>query len=232
MTCFSQRLGDVKARIYRACEQYGRNPDAIRLLAVSKRHDIAAVREALAAGQTEFGENFVQEAIPKIEATAETGARWHFIGHLQSNKTAAAAAHFDWVHTIDRLKIARRLSDQRPFHAPPLQVCIQVRVGAEETKSGASPAEVPALAAAVAELPRLVLRGLMTIPPPADDFETQRGYFRQLRELGERLVDAGLDLDTLSMGMSEDLEAAIAEGATLLRVGTALFGPRPPPRGG
>jgi hypothetical protein len=232
MTCFSQRLRDVKARISEACEQFGRDPETVRLLAVSKRHDIEAVREALAAGQTEFGENFVQEAIPKIEATADEGARWHFIGHLQSNKTAAAAAHFDWVHTIDRAKIARRLSDQRPYHAPPLQVCLQVRVGDETSKSGAAPGEVPELAAAVAELPRLTLRGLMTIPPPADDFETQRGYFRKLRELQDGLVAAGFGLDTLSMGMSADLEAAIAEGATLLRVGTALFGPRPPARAG
>jgi pyridoxal phosphate enzyme (YggS family) len=228
MTCFSQRLDDVRARIFRACERHGRDPASVRLLAVSKRHGLDAVREALAAGQTEFGENFVQEAIPKIEATADSDARWHFIGHLQSNKTALAAAHFDWIHSIDRLKIARRLSEQRPFHARPMQACIQVRLGAEDTKSGAAPAEVPALAAAVAELPRLSLRGLMAIPPPADDFDTQRHYFRQLRELQERLIAAGLELDTLSMGMSADLEAAIAEGATLLRVGTALFGPRPP----
>ena len=232
MTRFSQRLRDVKARISEACERYGRDPDTVRLLAVSKRHGIEAVREALAAGQTEFGENFVQEAIPKIEATVDEGARWHFIGHLQSNKTAAAAAHFDWVHTIDRLKIARRLSDQRPYHAPPLQVCLQVRVGEEASKSGAAPGEVPELAAAVAELPRLALRGLMTIPPPADDLETQRSYYRELRELQDELVAAGFGLDTLSMGMSADLEAAIAEGATLLRVGTALFGPRPPARTG
>lgn len=232
MTGFSQRLDDVNARIQRACEDSGRNPAGIRLLAVSKRHSLAAVQEAVAAGQLEFGENFVQEAIPKIEATADTGARWHFIGHLQSNKTALAATHFDWVHTVDRLKIARRLSAQRPFHAPPLQVCIQVRVGDEASKSGAEPAAVGELAAAVAALPRIALRGLMTIPPPSEDPAVQRGYFRRLRELQEQLIDDGLTLDTLSMGMSADLEAAIAEGATLVRIGTALFGPRPAPQTG
>jgi pyridoxal phosphate enzyme (YggS family) len=232
MTGFSQRLNDVNARIQRACEDSGRDPAGIRLLAVSKRHSLAAVQEAIAAGQTEFGENFVQEAIPKIEATADTGARWHFIGHLQSNKTALAATHFDWVHTVDRLKIARRLSAQRSVHAPPLQVCIQVRVGDEASKSGAAPAAVGELAAAVAELPRITLRGLMTIPPPSDDPAVQRGYFRTLRELQETLIADGLTLDTLSMGMSGDLEAAIAEGATLVRIGTALFGPRPAPQTG
>jgi pyridoxal phosphate enzyme (YggS family) len=232
MNRFSQRLGDVNARIHRACALAGRDPAEIRLLAVSKRHSLAAVREALEAGQREFGENFVQEAIPKIEATAQTPARWHFIGHLQSNKTALAARHFDWVHSIDRLKIARRLSDQRPFHAPPLQVCLQVRLGDEAAKSGVDPTEVGELAHAVTMLPRLRLRGLMTIPPPSDDPDVQRGYFRTLRELQAALIADGLDLDTLSMGMSADLEAAIAEGATLVRVGTALFGPRPAPRTG
>jgi pyridoxal phosphate enzyme (YggS family) len=232
MTGFSQRLDDVNARIQRACEDSGRDPDGIRLLAVSKRHSLAAVQEAVAAGQLEFGENFVQEAIAKIEATAGTAARWHFIGHLQSNKTALAATHFDWVHTVDRLKIARRLSAQRPFHAPPLQVCIQVRLGDEASKSGVEPAAVGELAAAVADLPRITLRGLMTIPPPSDDATVQRGYFRTLRELQESLIAGGLTLDTLSMGMSADLEAAVAEGATLVRVGTALFGPRPAARTG
>ena len=232
MTGFSQRLDDVNARIQRACEDSGRDPAGIRLLAVSKRHSLAAVQAAIAAGQLEFGENFVQEAIPKIEATAETEARWHFIGHLQSNKTALAATHYDCGLTDDRLKIARRLSDQRSYHAPPLQVCIQVRLGDEGSKSGAEPAAVGELAAAVAELPRITLRGLMTIPPPSDDPAVQRGYFRTLRELQETLVAGGMTLDTLSMGMSGDLEAAIAEGATLVRVGTALFGPRPAARTG
>jgi pyridoxal phosphate enzyme (YggS family) len=232
MTCFSQRLGDVTARIHRACETYGRDPSTIRLLAVSKRHGLDAVREALAAGQVEFGENFVQEALPKIEATAGTPARWHFIGHLQSNKTALAATHFDWVQTVDRLKIARRLSDQRPFHAPPLQICIQVRIGGEASKAGAEPAAVPDLAAAMRELPRVRLRGLMAIPPPSDDFATQRAYARDLRTLQEGLIAAGFELDTLSIGMSDDLEAAVAEGSTLLRIGTALFGPRRPDRAG
>ena len=232
MTGFSQRLDDVTARIQRACEQSDRDPAGIRLLAVSKRHSLASVQAAIAAGQLEFGENFVQEALGKIEATADTGARWHFIGHLQSNKTALAATHFDWVHTVDRLKIARRLSDQRSVHAPPLQVCIQVRLGDEASKSGAEPAAVRELAAAVAELPRVTLRGLMTIPPPSDDPAVQRGYFRTLRELQENLIDDGLTLDTLSMGMSADLEAAIAEGATLVRIGTARFGPRPAARTG
>ncbi len=232
MNGFSQRLGDVNARIHRACALAGRDPAEIRLLAVSKRHSLAAVREAIEAGQLEFGENFVQEAIPKIEATAQTPARWHFIGHLQSNKTAIAARHFDWVHTVDRFKIARRLSDQRPFHAPPLQVCLQVRLGDEAGKSGIDPAEAGELARAVAALPRLRLRGLMTIPPPSEDPDVQRGYFRTLRELQAALIADGLELDTLSMGMSGDLEAAIAEGATLVRIGTALFGPRPASRTG
>jgi len=229
MTCFSQRLGAVNARIAKACKDFGRDPGAIRLLAVSKRHPLAAVQEALAAGQTDFGENFVQEGVGKIEALGETPARWHFIGHLQSNKTALAAANFAWVHSVDRFKIARRLSEQRPYHAPPLNLCIQVSLADESAKSGASPDGLHALAQAIHELPRIRLRGLMAIPPPSPEVDVQRGYFRQLRELLDELIAAGLELDTLSMGMSADLEAAIAEGATIVRVGTALFGPRPAP---
>ena len=227
MTCFSQRLGAVNARIANACKDFGRDPATIRLLAVSKRHPLSAVRVALEAGQTDFGENFVQEGVGKIEALGESPARWHFIGHLQSNKTGLVAAHFAWVHSIDRFKIARRLSEQRPYHAPPLNLCVQVALAEESGKSGASPDGLRALAEAISELPRIRLRGLMAIPPPSSDKEVQRGYFRRLRELRDELVDGGLPLDTLSMGMSGDLEAAIAEGATIVRVGTALFGPRP-----
>jgi pyridoxal phosphate enzyme (YggS family) len=227
MTCFSQRLGAVNARIANACKDFGRDPATIRLLAVSKRHPLSAIREALEAGQTDFGENFVQEGVGKIEALGESPAHWHFIGPSQSNKTALVAANFGWVHSIDRFKIARRLSEQRPYHAPPLNLCIQVALAEESGKSGATPDGLQALAEAIHELPRIRLRGLMAIPPPSSDQEVQRGYFRRLRELRDTLVDGGIDLDTLSMGMSADLEAAIAEGATIVRVGTALFGPRP-----
>jgi pyridoxal phosphate enzyme (YggS family) len=197
------------------------------LLAVSKRHPVAAIREAAGCGQRHFGENFVQEALDKIEALRDQDLVWHFIGHLQSNKTRAAAENFAWVHSLAREKIARRLSDQRPFHAPPLNVCLQVCLEEEPGKGGAMPEQIPALAAAVAGLPRIRLRGLMAIPPPTDDFARQRGYFRRLRELSDELKAAGLQIDTLSMGMTGDLEAAIAEGSTILRIGTALFGPRP-----
>lgn len=196
-------------------------------MAVSKRHPVAAVLEAMDAGQRDFGENFVQEGIDKIEATGDRQARWHFIGHLQSNKTRLAATHFDWVQTVDRLRIARRLSEQRPHHAGELQICIQVRIGSEPGKSGVDPAELDPLADALLELPRLRLRGLMAIPPPADDFDVQRRHFAELRKAFERLRARGIRLDTLSMGMSDDLEAAVAEGSTMLRIGTALFGPRP-----
>ena len=200
----------------------------VTLLAVSKTCGADAVRQAFAAGQRAFGENYVQEALDKIEALADLRSQlcWHLIGPLQSNKTRPVAATFDWVQSVDRLKIAQRLSEQRPPHLAPLQLCLQVNISGEASKSGLAPAEVPALAQAVAALPRLRLRGLMAIPEPAGDDAARRAPHRALRELLAALNAQGLALDTLSMGMSADLEAAVAEGATLLRVGTAVFGGR------
>jgi hypothetical protein len=186
------------------------------------------VREAHAAGLTRFGENYAQEALAKIDATADLRAQleWHLIGPLQSNKTREVAAAFDWVHTIDRLKIAERLSAQRPAHLPPLNVCVQVNIDGQDSKSGVAPQDAATLARSVATLPNLTLRGLMSVPAPVDGFEAQRVAHRRLRELFEALRAEGLTLDTLSMGMSADLEAAIAEGATIVRVGSAIFGSR------
>jgi len=226
MSDFAPRLAAVRARITAAAEACGRDPAGIRIIGVAKLKPAAAVAEALDAGLTDIGENFVQEALDKMDALGGREATWHFIGALQSNKTRAVAERFDWVHSVDRPKIARRLSDQRPFHAPPLNVCIQVHLGDEATKSGAAPADVAELALEIQRLPRLRLRGLMAVPPPETDVDRQRAWCRQLRELFESLRHAGTDVDTLSMGMSDDLEAAIAEGATHVRIGTALFGPR------
>ncbi len=209
-----------------AIAEAGRLPGDVRLLAVSKSKPAAQVAEAAAAGQREFGENFVQEAIAKIGAVGRDDLVWHFIGHLQSNKTRPVAEHFDWVHTVDRLKIAERLSRQRPHHAPDLNVCIQVNIDAEAGKSGVAPDEVADLARAVAGLPRIRLRGLMCIPRPRDAFEAQREPFRRLRRLAGTLAEAGIVTDTLSMGMTADYRAAIFEGATIVRLGTALFGAR------
>jgi len=221
-------LQSVRTRILQAAERAGRDPGSIRLLAVSKQQPAALVRAAAAAGQTEFGENYVQEGIDKVAALADVpGLTWHFIGQLQGNKTREVAGHFDWVHTVDRERIALRLSAQRAHDAAPLQVLLQVRLADEPGKGGVAPAQVPALAAAVSALPHLRLRGLMCIPAPAADIEAQRRPFRQLRELMDSLNAAGHDLDTLSMGMSDDLEAAVLEGATIVRVGTAIFGRRP-----
>lgn len=196
------------------------------LLAVSKTRPAEDIRAAHALGINDFGENYLQEALPKIEALQALGLTWHFIGPIQSNKTRPIAEHFDWVHSVDRDKIARRLNEQRPADAPPLQVCLQVNVSGEASKSGVSPAELPALAEAVMQLPRLRLRGLMAIPAATTSEAQQRATFAQLRGLFEDLQPRAPDLDTLSMGMSGDLESAIAEGSTLLRIGTALFGPR------
>ena len=221
---------EVKRRIAAAAVAAGRDAKSITLLAVSKTFPADAVREAVAAGQREFGENYVQEALAKIAALADLRPQieWHLIGPLQSNKTRAVAAAFDWVHSVDRLKIAERLAEQRPPGLPPLQLCLQVNVSGEASKSGVAPAELPALAQAVAALPRerVVLRGLMAIPEPAADVEAQRAPHRALRQLLEALNAGGLALDTLSMGMSADLDAAVAEGATIVRVGTAIFGAR------
>lgn len=213
-------------RIARAAEAAGRDAAEVRLLAVSKTWPADSVREAAAAGQRAFGENYVQEGAEKVDALAGLGLEWHFIGPLQSNKTRLVANRFVWVHSIDRLKIAERLSAQRDAHLPPLEVCIQVNVSGEASKSGVAPGELPALARAVAGLPRLRLRGLMAIPEPTSDVALQRARFATLRQLRDQLNADGLALDTLSMGMSDDLEAAIAEGSTMVRVGTAIFGSR------
>ncbi len=222
----SARLQNLTVRIEAAAIAAGRSADAVSLLAVSKTWPAEAVRNAAAAGQRAFGENYVQEGVAKVEALADLGLEWHFIGPLQSNKTRLVANHFAWVHSIDRLRIAERLSEQRDVHLPPLQVCVQVNVSGEDSKSGVSPDELPALARAVAALPRLQLRGLMAIPEPTSDTALQRRRFAQVRQLRDQLASEGLALDTLSMGMSDDLEAAIAEGSTMVRVGTAIFGAR------
>ena len=231
MTTVIDNLQRVHSRIAAACAAAGRPVDSVTLLAVSKTFPPEAVHTAFAAGQRQFGENYVQEALDKISALADLRSQltWHLIGPLQSNKTRPVAAAFDWVHSVDRLKIAMRLSEQRPAGLPPLQVCLQVNISGEASKSGLLPADVPAVAQAVALLPRLRLRGLMAIPEPAAAAAAQPAPHRALRELLATLNTTGLALDTLSMGMSADLEAAVAEGATLLRVGTAIFGSRTVP---
>ncbi len=220
------RLNAVRAHIASAECQYGRVPGSVALLAVSKTWPVADILAAVDAGQTCFGESYVQEAMPKIEALAGGWIEWHFIGPIQSNKTKQIARCFDWVHSIDRLSIAQRLNDQRPPGLPPLHVCLQVNIGDEPQKAGVGMAGLPILADAVAVLPRLKLRGLMALPPLTDNFEAQRQMFRRVREALEMLNVRGLGLDTLSMGMSGDLEAAIAEGATMVRIGSAIFGSR------
>lgn len=231
MSAPDHALNAVRARIEAACREAGRDPDSVRLLAVSKTRDADEIRALHARGQTAFGENYVPELVAKHDALeappAPLGLEWHFIGALQGNKTRAVAERTAWVHTIDRERIARRLSDQRPAGMPPLQVCLQVNISEEPQKAGVAPAEVGALAAAVQGLPGLELRGLMAIPAAADDPRRQREPFARLRALRDTLNEQGHALDTLSMGMSGDLEAAILEGATLVRIGTALFGPRP-----
>jgi PLP dependent protein len=230
MGSIGSNLQEVKGRIAQACAAHARDENSVTLLAVSKTFGTEAVREAHAAGQRQFGENYVQEALAKIDALSDLRPQlqWHLIGPLQSNKTRPVAEAFDWVHSVDRLKIAQRLAEQRPAWLPPMQLCLQVNISGEDTKSGVLPADVPALAAAVAALPpeRVRLRGLMAIPEPAADVESQRQPHRALRELMQQLVSQGLPLDTLSMGMSADLEAAVAEGATMVRIGTAIFGKR------
>ena len=220
-------LQSVLKRIANAAEKAGRDPATVRLLAVSKQQPAALVRGAADAGQRDFGENYVQEGVAKITGLADLPLTWHFIGQLQSNKTRDVAQHFQWVHTVDRLRVAERLSAQRPAHAPPLQVLLQVSMADESGKGGVEPAELPTLAAGVAVLPQVELRGLMCIPPPASDLEAQRAPYRRLRHMRDELNAAGCRMDTLSMGMSDDLEAAVLEGATIVRIGTALFGPRP-----
>ena len=221
-----QRLDHVRSRIATAAAEAGRDPAGIRLIAASKTFDAAAVRDAHAAGQVDFGENYVQETLDKMGELGDLPLVWHFIGPIQSNKTRAIAEHFDWVHSVDRLKIAERLSAQRPASLPVLDVCLEVNISGEASKGGVSAEDLPALAQAVSRLPRLRLRGLMAIPAPSTDPLVQRAAFAAVRRLYEALQGSGYALDTLSMGMSGDLEAAIAEGATMVRVGTALFGER------
>lgn len=226
MSAIADNLQAVQARISKAAAAVGRSPESVRLLAVSKTWPLSCVVDAAEAGQRAFGENYVQEGIDKIAAISGRNLEWHFIGPLQSNKTKPVAEQFDWVHSIERLKIAERLSAQRPAYLSPLQVCVQVNVSGEASKSGCAPGDALALCRAVAALPGLQLRGLMAIPEPVDDPLAQRLPFRQLRQLSEQIRAAGLPLDTLSMGMSHDLEAAVAEGATIVRIGTAIFGER------
>ncbi|WP_011298947.1 YggS family pyridoxal phosphate-dependent enzyme [Cupriavidus necator] len=228
MSVIAANLQAVYRGIAAAAQQAGRTPEEVVLLAVSKTVAPGIVREAFEAGQRAFGENYVQEGVEKIVALADLRSQitWHFIGPLQSNKTRLVAEHFDWVHALDRLKIAQRLSEQRPAGMAPLQVCIQVNISNEASKSGVAPGEVPELARAVAALPGLRLRGLMAIPEPATDPAAQREPFTAMRNLLQSLQAEGLQLDTLSMGMSGDMNAAIAEGATIVRIGTAIFGAR------
>ncbi|MBT9464725.1 YggS family pyridoxal phosphate-dependent enzyme [Hydrogenophaga sp.] len=231
MTTIEGNLQQVHERLARACKAADRDVSEVALLAVSKTFDADAVCLALAAGQHAFGENYVQEGTEKIEALRRlrpvAALQWHCIGPLQSNKTRPVAEHFDWVQSVDRLKIAQRLSEQRPAQLPPLQVCLQVNVDGGANKSGVAPEALAELALAVARLPRLRLRGLMCIPEPAPDFETQRDLFLRAKRLFDQLNAQGLALDTLSMGMSDDLEAAVAAGSTMVRVGRAVFGSRP-----
>jgi PLP dependent protein len=226
MNTIAANLQGVISRIERSARATGRDPRDIVLVAVTKTFGPDAIRAAHAAGQRHFGESYAQEALAKIPGLADLDLVWHFIGPIQSNKTRVIAATFAWVHSVDRLKIAERLSAQRPAGLPPLQVCLEVNVSGEATKAGIAPEEVPAVAAAVARLPRLALRGLMTIPEPTDDAALQRARFESLRDLRDALNRSGFALDALSMGMSDDFEAAIAAGSTMVRVGTAIFGPR------
>ena len=220
------RWEDTRKRIATAATRWGRLCDSVGLVAISKGHPVSALRTVAGFGQRDFGENYLQEALPKLQALAELSLTWHFTGQLQGNKTRTVAEHFHWVHTLDRERIAVRLNDQRPHYAPPLNVCLQVSLEDEPGKGGVPPEQLLALAQSVAQLPKLKLRGLMCIPPPRDTFEEQRALFEQLAAHQRRLVDAGFQLDTLSMGMSADLEAAVAAGATWVRIGTAIFGER------
>lgn len=230
MTIIPQQLAAVRERLRLACEAAGRSPDSVGLLAVSKTFGPDAVAQAMAAGQRAFGENYVQEGVDKILALRAShpgvALEWHCIGPLQTNKTRLVAEHFDWVHTIDRLKVAQRLSDQRPAHLPPLQVCLQVNVDGGANKSGVAPADAPALAQAVAALPGLCVRGLMAIPEPLPDVESQQAVCERVKAVFDGLKGVSPQWDTLSLGMSADLEAAVAAGSTLVRVGTAIFGGR------
>ena len=222
----TENLRKIRDLLHSAAIEANRDPAEVRLLAVSKKQSLEKIREAYAAGQRDFGENFVQEGVEKIEAMAKDDLTWHFIGHLQSNKTRVVAEYFDWGHTIDKFKTARRLSDQRPDDLPPLNLCLQVNVDDEESKSGVTPEALPELAAACRDLPNIRLRGLMCLPAIRENLDEQRIPFAVLRKLAEKLRTGGVDTDTLSMGMTADFRAAILEGATIVRIGTALFGER------
>ena len=230
MSLISDNLQDVRADIRRAALDCGRSEQQVRLLAVSKTFGSDAVLEAAHAGQVAFGENYLQEAVDKItfirQSAPELDLEWHFIGPIQSNKTRPIAEHFAWVHSVDREKIAQRLSEQRPADMPPLNICLQINISGESTKSGASPEDAVSLAKRIHALPGLHLRGLMAVPEPTNDEQQQRAAFRQLKQLNDEIVAQGIVLDTLSMGMSSDLHAAIAEGSTMVRIGTAIFGKR------
>jgi PLP dependent protein len=230
MSLISDNLQAVRHSIALAAQNVSRNPHEIMLLAVSKTFGPEAVIEAARAGQIAFGENYLQEALEKMKAVQESASHlkleWHYIGPIQSNKTRAIAEHFDWVHSVDREKVAQRLSEQRPAHLPPLNICLQVNISGEASKSGVAPEQLVNLAQSVAVLPRLKLRGLMAIPEPGETFERQRIPFARLRQLSDGLRGQGIAIDTLSMGMSADMDAAIAEGATIVRIGTAIFGQR------
>lgn len=225
-TTIPAQLHQVQERIQQACATAARNPLSVRLLAVSKTFPASQVAEAFAAGQTAFGENYIQEAVEKITALAHLPLEWHCIGPIQSNKTRLVAEHFDWVHSVDRLKIAQRLNEQRPDNLAPLNICLQINIDGGPTKSGVAPEEALALALAVYQLPRLRLRGIMTIPEPSENFASASKAHRDARALFDALCQSGMALDTMSMGMSADLEAAIAEGSTMVRVGSAIFGGR------
>lgn len=226
MATILSNLQSVKARISEAAHASGRDPARVCLVAVSKGWPAEIVREAVVAGQVKFGENYLQEAVQKVTTLPDLELEWHFVGAVQSNKARAVARYFSWVHSVDRLEIAERLSAARGAYRPPLQVCVQVNIGGEPRKRGVSPSEVAVLAEAISRLPHLQLRGLMALPEAAADKALIRCRYRDVRSLKEALVASGLDLDTLSMGMSEDLEVAVAEGATIVRVGTAIFGAR------
>jgi pyridoxal phosphate enzyme (YggS family) len=226
MSTIASKLSEIRRQIAAYEKKYARAPESVHLLAVSKTRSVAEISFAIAAGQRRFGENYVQEALPKISALSDQDIEWHFIGPIQSNKTRKIAEHFNWVHSVASMKIAKRLNEQRPPHLEPLQVCIEVNLQQEESKFGINPTEIITLAKYINTLPHLKLRGLMSIPAATTDFAAQRRAFQALHSLFEQLQSAGFNVDTLSMGMSGDFEAAIAEGSTLIRLGTALFGPR------
>lgn len=227
MASIAENIQRLRDRVRELEGQYQRESGSVKLLAVSKTHPVEKIHQAMSAGQQDFGENYLQEALDKIHSLGGERITWHFIGPLQSNKTRDIAEHFDWVHSVDRLKIARRLSEQRPDALPPLNVCVQVNISGESSKSGIAPDECEAFCEAVADLPRLKLRGLMAIPAPTEGLEQQRAVYRPLAETMQQLARQHESLDTLSIGMSDDHEAAIAEGGTMIRLGTAIFGPRP-----